>query len=65
MVKVRIREKNKMDFGIRLFKKNTLKEGIVKEAKLRAEFEKPSEKKKRKRIESKARNKLNRRRGHI
>ena len=48
MVKVFITDKNKTDFNIRLFKKKVQKEGIVKEARERKEFEKPCEKRKRK-----------------
>ncbi|MDR3289880.1 MAG: 30S ribosomal protein S21 [Rickettsiales bacterium] len=59
MVLVEIQNKDKLDFAIRLFKKKTQKEGIVKEAKLRESFEKPCIKKKRKAQESRARNKKN------
>jgi small subunit ribosomal protein S21 len=55
MVSVVVTDKNKLEFAIRLFKKKTQKEGIVKEARQREEFEKPCEKRKRKQQESKAR----------
>jgi small subunit ribosomal protein S21 len=55
MVLVVVADKNKLDFAIRLFKKKTQKEGIVKEARQREEFEKPCERRKRKAQESRSR----------
>lgn len=57
MVKVVIPDKNKLEFAIRVFRKKTQKEGIVREARRRKEFEKPCEMRKRKEQESKARTK--------
>jgi small subunit ribosomal protein S21 len=54
MVLVIVPDKNKLDFSIKLFKKKTQKEGIVKESRQRKEFEKPCEKKKRKEQENRA-----------
>ena len=48
MVKVVIPDKNKLEFAIRVFRKKTQKEGIVREARRRKEFEKPCEMRKRK-----------------
>ncbi|MDD2840069.1 MAG: 30S ribosomal protein S21 [Rickettsiales bacterium] len=57
MVKVVVPDKNKLEFAIRLFRKKTQKEGIVREARRRKEYEKPCEMKKRKEQESRARTK--------
>ena len=59
MVKVLVTDQNKIDMAIKTFKRKVQKEGIVKEARIRMEYEKPSEKKKRKRKENMARNKKN------
>ncbi|MBO4956792.1 MAG: 30S ribosomal protein S21 [Rickettsiales bacterium] len=48
MVQVIITDQNKLEMGIRIFRKKTQKEGIIKESRRRVEYEKPSEKKKRK-----------------
>ena len=48
MVQVIIGDQNKLEMGIRIFRKKTQKEGIIKESRRRVEYEKPSEKKKRK-----------------
>ena len=48
--------------AIRTFRKKTQKEGLVKEARRRKAFEKPSEEKKRRSAESLARTKKSRRR---
>lgn len=48
MVQVAITDQNKLEMGIRIFRKKTQKEGIIKESRRRVEYEKPSEKKKRK-----------------
>jgi small subunit ribosomal protein S21 len=61
MVLVTVPEKSKLDFSIKLFKKKTQKEGIVKEARQRKEFEKPCEKRKRKQEDSRARTKRKKR----
>ena len=60
MVAVIVPDKNKLEFAIRLFRKKTQKEGIVREARRRKEFEKPCEMRKRKEQESKARTKRKR-----
>ena len=44
MVSVVVPDKNKLEFAIRLFRKKTQKEGIVREARRRKEFEKRLEK---------------------
>ena len=59
MVKVLVTDQNKLDMAIRTFKRKVQKEGIVKEARIRMEYEKPSEKRKRKIKENMARNKKN------
>ena len=46
MVSVVVPDKNKLEFAIRLFRKKTQKEGIVREARRRKEYEKPCEKRK-------------------
>lgn len=61
MVAVVVLDKNKLEFAIRLFRKKTQKEGIVKEARRRKEYEKPCEMRKRKEQESKARTKRKKR----
>ena len=57
MVQVIITDQNKLEMGIRIFRKKTQKEGIIKESRRRVEFEKPSEKRKRKIKESISRTK--------
>jgi len=49
-----------VELGIKSFRKKTQKEGIIKEARQRKAFEKPSEKRKRKIDESIARKKKKR-----
>ncbi len=49
-----------LELGIKSFRKKTQKEGVIKEARLRKAFEKPSERKKRKVQESIARKKKKR-----
>lgn len=61
MVVVTVPDKNKLEFAIRLFRKKTQKEGLVREARRRKEFEKPCEMRKRKEQESKARTKRKKR----
>lgn len=61
MVDVLVTDQNKLESSLRQFKKKTQKEGIIKEARARLEFEKPSERKKRKRKESIARSKKKKR----
>ena len=48
MVQVIITDQNKVEMGIRIFRKKTQKEGIIKESRRRVEYEKPSERRKRK-----------------
>lgn len=55
MVEVLISDQNKVEMAIRIFKKKGQKEGIIKEARRRKEYEKPSVKKRRKLEESFAR----------
>lgn len=55
MVTVLVPDKNKLEFAIRLFRKKTQKEGLVREARRRKEFEKPCEMRKRKKQESRSR----------
>lgn len=50
-----------VELGIKSFRKKTQKEGLVKEARQRKAYEKPSIKKKRKKEESVARRKKRRR----
>ncbi len=57
MVQVVIGDQNKLEMGIRIFRKKTQKEGIIKESRRRVEYEKPSEKRKRKIKESISRSK--------
>lgn len=52
MLQVIVGDQNKLEVALRMLKKKIQKEGIIKEARRRAEYEKPSEKKKRKRKES-------------
>ncbi|MBR2140839.1 MAG: 30S ribosomal protein S21 [Rickettsiales bacterium] len=52
MVQVIITDQNRLEMGIRIFKKKTQREGILKESRRRAEYESPSEKRKRKLKES-------------
>ncbi len=59
-MEVSISGKN-LEMAIKVFRKKTQKEGLVKEARQRQAYEKPSEKKKRKIDESIARKKKNRR----
>ena len=48
MVQVIITDQNKVEMGIRIFRKKTQKEGIIKESRRRVEYEKPSERRTRK-----------------
>jgi small subunit ribosomal protein S21 len=61
MVQVIITDQNKFESLTKVFKKKVQKEGLIKESRRRAEYEKPSERIKRKRKESIMRNR--RRRG--
>jgi small subunit ribosomal protein S21 len=56
-MEVLIQGKNGIEMAIRVFRKKTQKEGLVKESRRRNEFEKPSKKIKRKRDESISRKK--------
>ena len=56
-MEVTIQGKNGIEMAIRVFRKKTQKEGLVKESLRRNEFEKPSKKIKRKQDESVARRK--------
>ena len=56
-MEVAIQGKNGIEMAIRVFRKKTQKEGLVKESRRRNEFEKPSKKIKRKQDESVARRK--------
>ncbi|MDR2760759.1 MAG: 30S ribosomal protein S21 [Rickettsiales bacterium] len=57
MVQVIVSDQNRFEVSLRLFKKKVQKEGLIKEARTRIGYEKPSEKKKRKIKENIARNK--------
>lgn len=46
MLQVIVGDQNKLEVALRMLKKKIQKEGIIKEARRRAEYEKPSEKKK-------------------
>ncbi|MDR1499208.1 MAG: 30S ribosomal protein S21 [Rickettsiales bacterium] len=61
MVQVLITDQEKFDSATKIFKKKVQREGLVKEARRRTEYEKPSEKAKRKRKESITRNKRKKR----
>jgi len=61
LVTIIVPDKNKLDFAIRIFKKKVQREGLIKEARRRKEFEKPCEKRKRKEQESKSRAKRKKR----
>ena len=56
-MEVTIQGKNGIEMAIRVFRKKTQKEGLVKESRRRTEFEKPSKKIKRKQDESVSRRK--------
>jgi ribosomal protein S21 len=56
-MEVTIQGKNGIEMAIRVFRKKTQKEGLVKESRRRNEFEKPSKEIKRKQDESVARRK--------
>ena len=56
-MEVTIQGKNGIEMAIRVFRKKTQKEGLVKESRRRNEFEKTSKKIKRKQDESVARRK--------
>lgn len=60
-MEVLVHGKSNIEMAIRTFRKKTQKEGLVKEARRRKAFEKPSEKVKRRREESIARKKKARR----
>jgi small subunit ribosomal protein S21 len=62
-MQVVINNKGHLEMAIRSFRKKTQKEGIIKEARRRQAFEKPSEEKKRRKEESLAKTKRSRRRG--
>ncbi|MFT6106411.1 MAG: small subunit ribosomal protein S21 [Rickettsiales bacterium] len=61
-MQVVINNKGHLEMAIRSFRKKTQKEGIIKEARRRQAFEKPSEENKRKKEESLAKTKRSRRR---
>ena len=60
MVTVLVSDQSKLDSNIRAFRKKVQKEGIIKEARMRKEYEKPSVKRKRKEEESASRGKKKR-----
>jgi small subunit ribosomal protein S21 len=60
VVQVIVSDQNRFEVSLRLFKKKVQKEGLIKEARTRIGYEKPSEKKKRKIKENIARNKKKR-----
>ncbi len=61
MVAVVVSDQSKLDFNIRAFRKKVQREGLIKEARMRKEYEKPSVKRKRKEEESISRSKKKRR----
>lgn len=61
---VLVPDQNKLELAIRIFKKKGQKEGLIKEARRRKEYEKPSIRKRRKEEESVARVKRKRRQGN-
>lgn len=61
MVAVIVSDQSKLDSNIRAFRKKVQKEGLIKEARMRKEYEKPSVKRKRKVEESISRSKKKRR----
>ena len=62
-MQVLITNKGHLEMAIRSFRKKTQREGLVKEARRRKAFEKPSEEQKRRRQESLAKTKRSRRKG--
>lgn len=60
-MQVTVANKSHLEMAIRNFRKKTQKEGLIKEARRRKAFEKPSEAKKRRKQESLARTKKSRR----
>ncbi len=60
-MQVVINNKGHLEMAIRSFRKKTQKEGLIKEARRRKAFEKPSEELKRRRQESLARTKRSKR----
>jgi small subunit ribosomal protein S21 len=62
-MQVVINNRGHLEMAIRSFRKKTQKEGLVKEARRRKAYEKPSEEKKRRSQESLARTKKSRRKG--
>lgn len=62
-MQVLINNKSHLEMAIRTFRKKTQKEGLIKEARRRKAYEKPSEEKKRRSQESLARTKKSRRKG--
>jgi small subunit ribosomal protein S21 len=63
-MQVIVNGKNNLEMAIRNFRKKTQKEGIIKEARRRKAYEKPSENKKRK-VEENITRKKKSRRGEI
>jgi small subunit ribosomal protein S21 len=62
-MQVLINNRGHLEMAIRSFRKKTQREGLVKEARRRKAFEKPSEEKKRKQEESLVKTKRSRRSG--
>ncbi len=61
-MQVKVHNKANLEMAIRTLRKKAQKEGIIREAKLRKAYEKPSEKLKRRTKESLVRTRKNRRR---
>lgn len=61
-MQVKVHNKANLEMAIRTLRKKAQKEGIIREAKLRKAYEKPSEKLKRRSKESLVRTRKNRRR---
>jgi small subunit ribosomal protein S21 len=61
-MQVKVHNKSNLEMAIRTFRKKAQKEGIIREAKVRKAYEKPSEKEKRRKEESLVRTRRSRRR---
>ena len=61
-MQVKVHNKANLEMAIRTFRKKAQKEGIIREAKVRKAYEKPSEKEKRRKEESLVKTRRSRRR---
>ncbi|MEW6686276.1 MAG: 30S ribosomal protein S21 [Candidatus Edwardsbacteria bacterium] len=55
MVSIRVKEEESLESALRRFKKNVEREGILTDIKKHQQFEKPSERKKRKKMQAQRR----------